>query len=151
MKNNQTSAHRDRRRLLGELTGEIIRTYHVLRRIEERLHGDGSASEAERGVLFALHAGPQTMPALARERSLTRQRVQQIAAGLERDGRIERRDNPLSERSPLYVLSKAGNDYVRSMLRKEHRRFRDVLGESSVRRLRTTLSVLRELREELED
>lgn len=151
MKTQPGSTDRDRRQVLGELTGEIIRAFHVLRRIEERLHGEAWSSEAERAVLFALHAGPQTMPALARERALTRQRVQQIVAVLERDGWIERRDNPLSERSPLYVLSAAGNDYVRGMLRKEHRRFRDVLHGSSVRRLQTTLAVLRELRAELED
>jgi len=52
--------------------------------------------------------GPQTVPNLARARSVSRQRIQKLADELAADGLLEFTDNPAHRRSKLVRLTPAG-------------------------------------------
>lgn len=137
--------------MVGELVEEIYRTYFLFRQVDEGLHGTHETTEAERGPLFVLFGqGSMSVPALARLRTVTRQRMQQIVNRLADMKLVERRDNPASDRSPLYALTARGRKKVMAMLGKERKLFRGLSATVSERRLRTTLSVLREIREAVE-
>ena len=148
MPNIATTPHA---RMLGERWEEIVRLQSVFRTADETLHGDGESTEPERGLLFVLFAdGAKTVPELARRRGQTRQRVQQIMNALEHRGEVARRANPASEKSPLYTVTAAGRRLALTRLRRETRFFRDLPEKLGPRRLRTTLAVLREFRDEIE-
>lgn len=140
----------DRSIALGELVDESMRLYHVLRQADERMHADSDLGESERGVLFALFTdGAQSVPALARARGRTRQRMLQVADHLAQLGYVRRKANPASERSPLHELTPPGRRKVHAMLRKERKLYADLNEGLSVRRLQAARGVLRELRVEL--
>lgn len=138
-------------RLMGELVEETYRLFYALRQADERLHGSEETTEAERGPLFALFAdGPTTVPAVARTRSVTRQRIQQVMNTLVDLKFVERLPNPLSEKSPLYGLTATGRKKAMAMLGRERKMFRDFSAVTTDRRLRTTISVLQSVRQEVE-
>lgn len=138
-------------RAASELVAEVIGLFYVFRKAEERMHGDGDLGEPQRALLFALQRlGPATVPAIAREQSLTRQRVQQIANELLERGLLEKQQNPASRRSPLLRLSRMGQKRVLSMLGKEQRLYRSLPRRLGARRIGTALTVLRQIRREVE-
>ncbi len=135
---------------MGDLVGEVYRLYYSLRRVEAELHGGGDTTEAQRGVLFDLFAvGQATVPALARERGLSRQRLQQIMNPLLERGLTVALPNPAHETSPLYTMTPAGRRTVRVMLRREQRFMKGIPSTPGTRQIRTTVRVLRTLRESL--
>jgi DNA-binding MarR family transcriptional regulator len=139
------------RRDLAELADEIVRVAGRLRRIDAALHGDSALSEAERVVLFLLFsAGEISAPALARMRSVTRQRSQQILNSLTEAGLAERVANPASEKSPLYRLTRAGQAATAALHKKEYRLYAtlpELLGE---RKIKNALVTLRQMGTELD-
>lgn len=139
------------RRELAELADEVVRLAGRLRRIDAALHGDSALSEAERVVLFMLFsAGELTAPALARTRSVTRQRSQQVLNALTEAGLAERVANPASEKSPLYRLTRAGQLATAALHKKEYRLYAalpDLLGE---RKIKSALLTLRQMGTELD-
>ncbi len=138
-------------RAMGDLVDETMRLFQAFRRAEIRMHGEGDTTEAERNILFDLLShGPRAVPALARERSVTRQRTQQVMNGLLAGGLTKRLPNPASEKSPLYDLSASGRKLVLAMLRKERRLYGDFARAVGPRRLRAAHSVLNEVRLEME-
>ncbi|MCR9141343.1 MAG: MarR family winged helix-turn-helix transcriptional regulator [bacterium] len=135
---------------LGELVDETMRLFQVLRQAEENMHADGLLGESERGVLFALFTdGPQSVPALARTRGRTRQRMLQVADRLAELDYVQRHRNPNSDKSPLHGLTARGRKKVMSMLRKERRLYENMTESLSLRRLQNARSVLQELRTEI--
>ncbi len=139
------------RRDLAELVDEVVRLAGRLRQIDAALHGESALSEAERVVLFMLFsAGETTAPALARTRSVTRQRSQQVLNALTDAGLAERLANPASEKSPLYRLTRAGRQATAALHKKEFRLYAtlpELLGE---RKIKNALLTLRQVGAELD-
>ncbi len=137
-------------RAMGDLVAEVYRLYYRLRQVEAELHGGGDTTEAQRGVLFDLFAaGQATVPALARDRGLSRQRLQQIMNALLERGLTRALPNPAHETSPLYDMTPAGRRAVLVMLRREQRYMKGISSTPGARQIRTTVRVLRALRESL--
>lgn len=87
---------------LRAVVDETIGLFHRLRWVAERIYGDEGRREARRGVLRGLvRYGPQTVPRLARARSLRRQSVQEVVDALAEDGLVLLEDNPDHARSRL--------------------------------------------------
>lgn len=88
-------------------------------------HGDGLTEEfgltsARWQVLGAisLSGRPQTVPDIASRMGVTRQAAQKQINLLEEAGMVVRHANPRHQRSPLYALTKAGEDaYGRIMVK----------------------------------
>jgi DNA-binding MarR family transcriptional regulator len=103
----------------GELRAvidETIALFHRLRWVAEQIYGEDGRSTARRGILRGLvRYGPQTVPALARARSVTRQHTQEVVDRLARDRLIELVTNPAHARSRLVRATPRGEALVQHM------------------------------------
>jgi DNA-binding MarR family transcriptional regulator len=106
--------------LLESVVDNLLRCAHRLGIAAEQLHHGGAGSAARRAVLRTLdHGGPQTVPDIARDRSVSRQHIQTVVNGLLEDALVERIPNPAHRRSRLVRLTLAGERESRSMAQRE--------------------------------
>lgn len=76
--------------------------------LAEHIHGEEGRGAVRRGVLRGLvRFGPQTVPSMARARSVSRQSLQPVVDALVREGLVRRAPNPRHRRSPLYEATPA--------------------------------------------
>ena len=130
------------------LAREVRRLFHQLRASAERLHGDVLMTAAHRAILESLYRdGPQTVPALARARPVSRQHVQVLANRLLETKLVEATANPANKRSPFLALTDAGRKLFESMRRREHRALAVGKLPISERELLAAAKTLRELRQ----
>ena len=95
---------------------ETIALYHRMRWISEQVYGDEGRSTARRGILRGLvRYGAQTVPALARARSVTRQHVQEVVDALLAHDLVVLEPNPAHKRTPLVRATQNGEALVREM------------------------------------
>jgi DNA-binding MarR family transcriptional regulator len=95
---------------------EVITLSDRLRWIHDRMHEEDGLSNARRGILRGLvQFGAQTVPNLARARSVSRQHVQGLIDALVDDKLVEVLPNPAHRRSPLIQVTAAGEKCVRKM------------------------------------
>ncbi|MCB9594062.1 MAG: MarR family transcriptional regulator [Sandaracinaceae bacterium] len=119
--------------------------------LAEHIHGEEGRGAARRGILRGLaRFGAQTVPEMARARGVTRQSLQPVVDRLERDGLIERRDNPRHRRSPRFDVSDAGRALVERMDDNDTRVLRAVGRGLSASDLACTSKTLRAVRERFE-
>ena len=98
---------------LRAVIDESVALYHRILWISEQAYRKEGRSTARRGILRGLvRYGSQTVPALARTRSVTRQHVQEVVDALVREGFVERRPNPTHKRSPLVCVTSRGERLV---------------------------------------
>jgi len=84
--------------------------------VAEQMHGDEGRGAARRGILRGLaRYGPQTVPELARARSVTRQNVQPVVDALVALGLVAPATNPRHRRSPRFVATPRGLALVARM------------------------------------
>lgn len=101
---------------LRALIDENIALFHRLRWVAEQIYGEDGRSTARRGILRGLvRYGAQTVPQLARARSVTRQHTQEVVDRLAADGLVERVANPAHARSRLVRATALGEAAVRRM------------------------------------
>lgn len=133
---------------LESLINEVRLFYQSLVQIGDELHADLDISMGMRAVLEYLDRnGDTTVPDIARDRRVTRQRIQTLVNALLERGLVTTRDNPASRRSPLVTLTTAGAETIRAMRRREG----DALNvDMADRRIRSAEATLRMLREALE-
>ncbi|MBL8186424.1 MAG: winged helix-turn-helix transcriptional regulator, partial [Acidobacteria bacterium] len=75
-----------------------------------------------RSILRQLNKlGQQTVPQMARDRSVSRQNVQMLVNQLAENGYVEFVENPAHKRSPFVRLTAAGKKAVEAMDRREDR------------------------------
>ncbi|MGZ3438328.1 MAG: MarR family winged helix-turn-helix transcriptional regulator [Polyangia bacterium] len=136
--------HRDE--LIAVVT-ETIALYHRLRWVAEHIYGEEGRSAARRGVLRGVvRYGPQTVPALARARFVTRQHVQELVEALIAAGRVERAPNPKHRRSHLVRATARGKALVERMDEIDARVLVAAVGAVSSRDLQATARTLRTFR-----
>jgi DNA-binding MarR family transcriptional regulator len=91
----------------------IWRTRRLFQRLATEFQpvpGGAALSASQRAVLeFLDRGGPQTVPELARRRSVSRQHIQTSVNELIELGWLEARPNPAHRRSPLIALTSAGH------------------------------------------
>ncbi len=99
---------------LAELVDETVLLDQRLQWVAERIYGEDGKRGTRRGLLRGLvRYGPQTVPALARARAVTRQNVQPVVDALVADGLARLAANPRHARSPLVVATERGAELVR--------------------------------------
>ncbi len=109
---------------LAVLIEESVSLSRGLQAVIDEMHGGGAPSGARRGLLRDLaRLGPQTVPQLARRRSVTRQHVQALVNPLAEAGYVELLTNPAHRRSPLMGLTDRGVELVSAMDRRERELF----------------------------
>ncbi len=139
----------------GELRAvidETIGLFHRLRFVAAEIYGEEGRSEARRGILRGLaRFGAQTVPALARARSVTRQHVQEVVDGLGKEGLIEFLDNPAHRRSRLVSITPKGIRAVKKMDETDLRVLAAVGANVTTADLAVTAATLKSVRQRFEN
>jgi DNA-binding MarR family transcriptional regulator len=90
--------------------------FQTLKKWSETLHSGLGISPAARGVLDSLLVGgPAPVPSMARERGVSRQRIQQQVDLLLARGLVERQGNPAHKRSSIIALTDKGRGMTQNM------------------------------------
>lgn len=140
-------------RELETLMREITRAYHDL-----RATGTGVAPFSDRGsgswgLLQVLATeGPMTMSSLARQRSVSRQYIQKIAATPIRENWITLEPNPADRRAPLMTITDEGQRRMRAHRREIQRGLRGVSRHfvaTDVAKATATVSLMRAMLENM--
>jgi DNA-binding MarR family transcriptional regulator len=136
---------------MDALTFEMALVVFRLTEAARELLGQGKHSSGKRSVLKSLGKdGPQTVPYMARLRSVSRQHVQKLVNGLLADGLVEMRHNPRHKRSMNVTLSPNGEMYLEQMKRREREYLKFLAEGIPDRDLEESLRVVRTLREKLD-
>jgi len=102
------------------LINETVLLFHRLRIVADQVHHHGEMTGPLRGLLRSLDKlGEQTVPQMARARSVSRQHVQALINRLVEEGLVELIANPAHKRSPLARLTADGKKTVNAMNREE--------------------------------
>ncbi len=105
---------------LGELINVTRSLADSLKDTARLLHQENSLSVSERSILLDLRKhGRQTVPDLARRRGVSRQYIQTTVNPLLEQGLLEARENPAHRRSSFVVLTEAGTQLIRQVMKKE--------------------------------
>jgi len=137
---------------MEELIDSVFRLSNGIKRIEKRIHTPiDDTTVKEREFLFALFSGgPETVPRLANQRSVSRQNVQQTMNSLEVKKLLERRENPTHKKSMKYSVTAKGRQIVLRMIRRERRLFKEILVEFATGKIRSSAKVLEAISKNLE-
>lgn len=104
------------------LINETSLFFHRLKVVAEEVHRQGEMSGGLRSLLRSLDKhGEQTVPQMARDRSVTRQHIQPLVNQLAEAGYIVFVENPAHKRSPFVHLTTQGKKTVDAMNRREHK------------------------------
>jgi DNA-binding MarR family transcriptional regulator len=137
---------------LTELVLEVFRLNGRLLAAGDILTRDIGLSSARWQVLGALGMAsrPLTVAQVARSMGVTRQGVQRIADLLARQGVVQFVDNPDHQRSKLLQLSSRGRTVLRHIMQRQKLWATRTARAVDINALNSALSVLRKLRERLE-
>ncbi len=141
----------ERARAVDALTTEIALLFFRMRTAAREITGQGRYSAGRRSLLKSLaRHGPRTVPAMARDRGLSRQHIQRLVNGLAADGLVELLANPAHRRSRLVDLSPRGRAAVDALERREARLMAWLARGFEPAELETARSVVRALKTRLE-
>ena len=121
--------------------------YFRMRRAAEDMMGEGAQSSGRRSVLKSLvNAGPQTVPQMARHRTVSRQHIQKLVNGLLEDGFVELIDNPAHRRSKLVQVTATGREAAEATLQREAEILPELVSGIPIEDLETATRVLEHLK-----
>ncbi len=134
---------------IEQLINEVRLFYQSLVQVGEELHHGSGISMGMRAILEYLDKnGDTAVPAMARNRRVTRQRIQTLVNSLLKLGLAESITNPASKRSPLITLTKKGTRTILDMRRLEGREMKFDLGDGPIEDATKTLGQLRQSMEQ---
>ena len=147
----ETTLQRDETiRKLYRVIRQVRSCFNEMRAFADTLHADLGINSSVRAVLEHLAGtGAQTVPDIARGRSVTRQHVQQLADALVAEGLAEFVANPAHKRSQFVRLTTAGERAFAEITRREQEHLAAIAAGFSDAELDQAISVLRRLRERL--
>ena len=130
---------------MHKLIREIRTFYNSLVMLGEEIHSGESVTLGMRAVMEALlEEGPRTVPQIARDRRVSRQRIQVMVNHLLEQDLVTHRSNPANRRSHLIVLTRSGAAAIKRMRDREAERFASLPQNVDVKRLVEQLAKLRE-------
>ena len=116
----------------------------------EELHRDTGITASQRAVLeFISRNGPETVPAIARSRGVSRQHIQVIVNELVSAGLLEPQANPAHQRSPNHALTETGQRSIDELLQREGDYLTTHLDGLDAERLAAAAATLADLRHTL--
>ena len=127
------------------LVEDVLECAGALRRYGDALTRPLGQTEVRWAVMSVLSGGARSVPQVARRLGVSRQSVQRVANLLAGEGLIESVANPDNARSPLFRLSKRGEEVLAAITRVAdpwHRRVGEELSLDDLRRSRAALAVL---------
>jgi len=113
---------------INQLIKEIRACFNRLRTVGDQLHDDIGVTAAMRAVLETLYeAGAQTVPNIARSKSVSRQHIQALVDQLVTDGLVQLTENPRHKRSQLVELTAGGSRTFDTMRGREFTALSDLV------------------------
>lgn len=113
---------------LFEFLSELNLTFFKMRAAGKQVDTASGWGSGTWALLRSLQIdGPQTVPALARQRRVARQRVQAVVDDLIAEGHLELIENPRHKRSKLVQLTGPGHNHIRAMT-EQIKDMADILG-----------------------
>ena len=129
-----------------ELVAQLRELFFALRGVTARMLVDLDCTAVERGVLYEIdRLGPQTVPAMARARAVSRQAMQKTIDRLVARRWLRAEPNPSHARSPLIALAPAGQKAYATIRAREAAALgaaRLPVGAAELRRTTQTLAQL---------
>jgi len=99
---------------------QIRSCFNQLRSLSDALHEDLGITASMRAVLESVaEGGEQTVPQIARTKSVSRQHIQVNVDALVKAALVAIRDNPAHRRSPCVAITKHGQSAFREIRRRE--------------------------------
>lgn len=133
---------------LYALIREIRTGFNRLKTLSDTMNGGDGVTAAMRAVLeYLVACGPATVPRIARDKSVTRQHVQQLADALVAAKLAVFTENPEHKRSKLVAVTELGHTTFAAMQAREARFLADLatgLDAEAVTTARETLARLNE-------
>ncbi len=137
---------------LHALTNSIRRAYNRLRHTTDVIHAATGITAPKRTLMMDLHRnGPQTVPALASARFISRQIIQTQVNELKKEGYLRTTPNPKHKRSVRITLTPTGKAMVNKMMKAENAYMENLGWLPDADSVRTCQQVLDEIHERLED
>ena len=133
-----------------ELTLEVFRLNGRLLQVGDELVKPVGLTSSRWQILGVVEHAPASVAHVAREMELTRQSVQRTADLLAADGMVEYTDNPHHRRAKLMRITSRGREALDYVEERQLTWTDQVGGEHSLEDLRTAVTVLRRIRESLE-
>jgi DNA-binding MarR family transcriptional regulator len=133
-----------------ELTLEVFRLNGRLLQVGDELVKPVGLTSSRWQILGVVEHAPASVAHVAREMELTRQSVQRTADLLAADGMVEYTDNPHHRRAKLMKITPRGREALDYVEERQLTWTDQVGGEHSLEDLRTAVTVLRRIRESLE-
>ncbi len=138
-------------RAIEALTREVRACFNRLRALGDALHHDLGITAAMRAVMEALaDGGAQTVPTIARAKSVSRQHIQVLANALIEAGLVASRPNPEDGRSPLIELTAKGKRTFAAMRDREKTVLHELADALDRNDVETALAALRALHAQLD-
>lgn len=124
------------------------RLFQCLGSMANELHRDTEVTASMRAVLeFLWRQEPQTVPQMARGKSVTRQHIQTIVNDLLAVDLIESIENPAHKRSSLIQMTAKGRQGFEQLRRRESRLFAEAAKHFAEKDLKTTTRTLKAIEE----
>lgn len=130
---------------------EIFRTYYRLSAVGDGLSKEFGLTSARWLVLGSATLEPKTASAIARERGLARQSVQQIVNSLIKDGFVELKDNANHRSAKLVAPTSLGRRALRGVNQKSIAWHNHIADAVSAADIEITMGTLVRLRNRLEE
>ena len=129
----------------------ICVAFQRMKALGDRLHAPDGVGTGMRAVMESLAASaPQTVPAIARVKRVSRQHIQVLVNALVRARLVRIDANPADRRSPLVRLSRRGETVFRRMRGREAPVFAALARDLAEQDLRACLAALDALNAALE-
>ncbi len=121
--------------------------FQALRALADAAHAGPGINASMRAVMETLaQNGPQTVPAIAQAKTVSRQHIQTIADEAIRRGFVEVRPNPQHKRSSLIALTRNGKAAAEAMAEREVALFEELGAGSKASELEELARNLSKLR-----
>lgn len=124
--------------------------FNRLKTLGDALHEDIAVTSAMRAVMESLaDHGAQTVPDIARSKSVSRQHIQTLVDHLQDAGLVTFKDNPSHKRSSLVDLTAKGRRTFKNMQAREKAVLTELAAGFSERDMATTAQTLQQFEERL--
>ena len=134
------------------MLNEVRLLYHRMVQVAERLHAQEPITVGMRAVLeYLVRNGPTPVPAIARNRHVSRQHIQGLVNRLLSQQLVTLAENPAHRRSSQVALTPEGERTIRRMMGREQAVFAQVEAEVSPASLSAATLTLQALRAVLHD
>lgn len=145
-----TNIRKNKTTQIEALTRAVRATFQELRALGDGLHADLGITAAMRAVIERATEGePETVPQIARAKTVSRQHIQTVADALAAKGLIAFADNPAHRRSPFVLPTAAGREAYAEMRRREAAILRRLAPGFGAEQLEDCSATLDKLRQEI--